>query len=92
MRSSYARGVRIIAALELFKSRNNVYPGAIDVLSTILVPFHPDPFTEKIFRFEKGGDAYKLYSAGPDMLNDMAKLVYDPTNGIGSPGDIIFRE
>jgi len=76
----------------LFKVRNNVYPDAIDELGPILDPIPPDPFTEKNFGYEKVDDTYKLYSAGPDMLNDMAAVVYEPTNGTGSKGDIIFHE
>lgn len=81
-----------MAALELLKSRNNAYPGTIDDLRTIFKPIPLDPFTEKNFRYEKVGDAYRLYSAGPDMRDDFAALKYDPKNGTQSAGDIIFRE
>ncbi len=87
-----SRGAHIMAALELFKRRNNAYPGTIDDLGTILDPIPLDPFTEKNFRYEKVGDAYRLFSAGPDMRDDFGTLIYDPTNGVQSAGDIIFRE
>ncbi len=91
-KKAYAVGARIMAALELFKRRNNTYPDGVDELADILNPIPLDPFTEKNFRYEKVGDAYRLYSAGPDMRDDFAALKYNPTNGTQSPGDIIFRE
>jgi hypothetical protein len=87
-----ARGVRIMAALELFKAQNSAYPSKVDQLDGILKPVPLDPFTESNFKYEKLGDSYRLYSGGPDMRDDFAHVVYDPTNGIQSPGDIIFRE
>jgi len=92
LKKAHAQAAKIMAALELFNRRNKTYPDRIDELAGILKPIPLDPFTERNFRYEKVGDTYKLYSAGPDMLNDMATLVYDPTNGTHSPGDIIFRE
>lgn len=91
-RKAYASGAMIMAALELLKSRNNTYPDKIDALGDILKPIPLDPFTEKNFRYEKVGDAYRLYSVGPDMRDDFGALVYDPTNGTQSTGDIIFRK
>ncbi len=87
-----SRGAHIMAALELFKRRNNAYPGTIDDLGTILEPIPLDPFTEKNFRYEKVGDAYRLYSLGPDMRDDFDALKYGPKNGTQSAADIIFRE
>ncbi len=92
IRKARVRGVRIMAALELFKVRNKAYPSTIDELGPILYPIPLDPFTEKNFRYEKVGDAYRLYSAGPDMRDDFAALKYDRKNGAQSAGDIIFRE
>jgi hypothetical protein len=89
---AYMQAARIMAALELFKRDNNAYPGTIDELSPIPHPSPLDPFTEKNFRYEKVRDAYRLYSAGPDMYDDSATIIYDPTNGVQSAGDIIFRE
>jgi len=91
-RKTHALGTRIMAALELFKVRNKAYPSTIDELGAILDPIPLDPFTEKNFRYEKVGDAYRLYSAGPDMRDDFAALKYDRKNGAQSAGDIIFRE
>ncbi len=92
IRKTHALGTRIMAALELFKSRNKAYPSTIDELGAILDPIPLDPFTEKNFRYEKVGDAYRLYSAGPDMRDDFAALKYDRKKGAQSAGDIIFRE
>jgi hypothetical protein len=89
---AHSRLTRIMAALELFRSRNNAYPDTLDDLGDILKPIPLDPFTEKNFEYGKVGDAYRLYSTGPDMRDDFAAIIYDPTNGTESPGDIIFRD
>ncbi len=50
-----------------------------------------DPYTkdEKIRWITRNSDIY-LYSVGPDHVDDGALIVYDPTNGFGAKGDLIF--
>lgn len=44
--------------------------------------------------FDKDGNLIKyeeeIYSVGPDKTDDKGQLLYDPTNGTISPGDIFF--
>jgi hypothetical protein len=49
-----------------------------------------DPFAPKgaTFNLSSGG---AIYSIGPDGRNDAARVAYDPTNGVVSPGDIFFN-
>jgi hypothetical protein len=44
-----------------------------------------DPFSHSKLGIRSNGD---LYSIGPDMRDDRGELLYDPTNGTFSPGDI----
>jgi hypothetical protein len=46
-----------------------------------------DPFTGKPLM--KMGNSF--YSLGPDMTDQGGKVVYDPTNGTLSAGDIVER-
>jgi hypothetical protein len=44
-----------------------------------------DPFSG---RPPKQTDEGQLYSIGPDGIDNALTIIYDPTNGVGSPGDI----
>ncbi len=44
-----------------------------------------DPFVEGSFKRKSNA----IYSVGPDGLDDHIKILYDPTNGILSRGDIL---
>jgi hypothetical protein len=52
-------------------------------------PFSPDhaPYH---YRGEK--DRYTLWSVGPDQQDDGGQVVYDPTNGLRSSGDLVVRQ
>ncbi|MEN6626673.1 MAG: hypothetical protein ABFD69_10650 [Candidatus Sumerlaeia bacterium] len=52
---------------------------------------YKDPFTEKPIGSAEEGKAVAIYSIGPDARDDHARIVYDPTNGTCSAGDIILR-
>jgi len=45
--------------------------------------------------FSKDGQAYGekpvFYSVGPDCIDQHASILYDPTNGTISPGDVFFK-
>ena len=34
----------------------------------------------------------RIYSIGPDRIDNFAKIIYDPTNGTFSTGDIIIKQ
>ncbi len=52
-------------------------------------PFSPDhaPYH---YRGEK--DRYTLWSIGPDQKDDGGQVVYDPTNGLRSSGDLVMHQ
>lgn len=50
-------------------------------------PHLEDPFTGQRLHVNKEA----VHSVGPDGKDDLAKVIYDPTNGTVSPGDIVIR-
>jgi hypothetical protein len=57
--------------LELFKEANNRYPYTLVVKS--LIPKENnlyDPFSEKYYRYSSSTNSYKLYSVGPNLIDD----------------------
>ncbi|MCD6385416.1 hypothetical protein J7M23_06520, partial [Candidatus Sumerlaeota bacterium] len=51
-----------------------------------------DPFmTDTPLLYFSDGTTYNVWSVGPDLHNADAKIIYDPTNGISSSGDIAYR-
>lgn len=51
----------------------------------------PDPFTGKPFLYDPDdAEPFELRSVGPDLVPNADRVVYDPTNGSFSAGDIFF--
>lgn len=51
-----------------------------------------DPFTEKPLRASEGTtETLRIYSLGPDIVDDRARISYDPTNGTMSAGDVFIE-
>lgn len=48
-------------------------------------PVPADPFSGEPYKCSEG---YKYYSIGPDKVDDEMSVLYDPTNGTRSAGDI----
>jgi hypothetical protein len=51
-----------------------------------------DPFSGKgfIYQLVSDGTNYTLYSIGPVRVDDARQILYDPTNGTVSSGDISY--
>jgi len=78
-------------AIQLYQSQKGHYPDSLDDLSlSILKDIPKDPFTDKLFVYHKTDKGFELYSPGPDMMDDNGTLIYDPTNGTISAGDIVW--
>jgi hypothetical protein len=59
-------------------------------LKPYLASIPVDPFTDKPFLWTQDSEGKPFaYSTGPDFKDDSAKLVYDPSNGTSSRGDIV---
>lgn len=84
------RLARIQAAIQLYHLEKNHWPKKIDDLKLYLSPIPVDLYTDKPFLWaqDSTGRPY-AYSVGPDFKDDSAKVIYDPTNGTTSGGDII---
>lgn len=88
------RETQIATALALFNMQNGHYPGSLSELVPQYFGALPvDPFSGKNFMYNlsRKGDNYTLYSLGPDRNDDDAKMLYDPTNGTISGGDLKFE-
>ena len=62
---------RIGVGLELFNKANNRYPVTLAVKS--LIPEENnlyDPFSKKYYRYSSSTNSYKLYSVGPNLVDD----------------------
>lgn len=87
---SFPEAARVILGLRHFRALNGVYPDSLDAIANLYKTPPVDPFTAKPFVYEKSDDGFRLYSLGPELVDDKAAIEYDPTNGTISAGDIIF--
>jgi hypothetical protein len=81
--------LRIKTANLISQKTGNDIQGDIDRLVPRFFAFQPkDPFSQVDFRID---EAKKLpYSVGPDLKDDGARILYDPTNGTISVGDVMI--
>lgn len=88
---SQNRITELTVALEYYRMKNKEYPDSLEQLSPGIIK-EPilDPITGKPFMYHKTDEAFELYSIGPDLKDDKGELVYDPTNGTVSAGDIVY--
>ena len=54
------------------------------------INIHKDPFTENGLKYLNHSNTF--YSIGPDRVDQKLKILYDPTNGIFSSGDIMVKK
>ena len=101
VRTSYERTRGVLFTMEVglkryFKEHKR-YPGEASALTTPISYFMRkiaiDPFSKEQspvrLKVNKKGKKYKAYSIGPDQTDNLGMILYDPTNGIISRGDII---
>ena len=87
------RKVQIATALATYRAKNGRYPADLSALIPEFFDAMPiDPFSGKgfIYQLVSEGTNYTLYSIGPDRMNDERQILYDPTNGTVSSGDISY--
>lgn len=86
------RMARIDLAIALYRHAENRAPESLAVLGKADLP--KDPFTGHSFGYIPLQDSadYILYSTGPDEKEDQDAVIYDPTNGTLSRGDIFGPE
>ena len=64
-------------------SKNNITSGTIDSIIDI--------YSGKSIRWKKSDSGIYSYSIGPDNFDNNIEITYDPTNGLYSAGDIVFK-
>lgn len=72
-----------------YRAEKGNIPAEISALREIGLTPPDDPFSNQSLKYISAGDRAYLYSIGPDLTDNDAKLHYDPTNGTISSGDII---
>jgi len=83
------QNVRMAAATVDCLLRSDAFPEKTEDFSRFFPSGLPiDPFGSQSMRFQSRLDSFTCYSIGPDEQDDGGALVYDPTNGTLSQGDI----
>jgi hypothetical protein len=81
----------LAAAVREYQSKHNQLPEKLENLVPEVLPSLPaDPLSGESFRYRVKGNLGVIYSIGLDGKDNDAALLYDPTNGIISQGDIAF--
>jgi len=81
-----------LAACKIDKKR---YPIRLSALVPDYFEALPmDPFNGEEFRYKAApdGSTYTLHGVGPDRKDEKTAMLYDPTNGTISDGDIFFKK
>lgn len=101
--SKYVRTLKDLkstqTALESYHVDNNRYP---EILQELISPVKYISSVPRDPLFENGSeylkyyaipekDAYVIYSVGPDGIDDSGLVIYDPTNGTSSKGDLVLQ-
>jgi hypothetical protein len=81
-------------ALEKYKDAKGRYPDSLDALmrTSIMTSQPIDPFSGKPLCYRRMGQGYRLYSVGPDGIDQKGRSEYselDRFKGIFSEGDIL---
>lgn len=84
----------LTTALESYWVDYKCYPKQLDQLTTpisyiVWIPkdeFNPSEQLKYCLKDEK----FRVYSIGPDQQDDRLAIIYNPTNGLFSTGDISF--
>ncbi len=84
--------VYIASAIRVYQSKNQKMPEKLEnLVPDPLTTLPQDPFTSLTFNYFSQSTEVVLYSVGPDTTDDHAQLLYDPTNGTMSKGDIVVK-
>jgi len=79
------------AAILLYHYDLKVYPERLDSMIPTYIPTLPqDPFRQNPLTYLPQGQIPRIYSWGPDGLDNYGGVPYNPTRGLSSSGDIYF--
>ncbi len=93
--TSKLRETQLATALAAYKIDKKRYPIRLSALVPDYLKVLPmDPFNGEEYHYKpaRDGSTYMLYSVGPDRKDEATVVVYDPTNGTLSGGDIFFKK
>ena len=81
---------QVQAAIHWYHLKEKKWPKGLKDLEPGYISKVPlDPFVDKPFRWSQDSTGVPfVYSVGPDFKDDSVKVLYDPTNGTVSGGDI----
>lgn len=85
---------QIATALEIARRQNGRYPQKLSDLVPICFKTLPiDPFSGNEFTYNLSPDAatYFLLGSGPTLAGTGGAVMYDPTNGTVSAGDLFYK-
>ena len=86
----FLRLAQLQAAIQLYYLEKKQWPKGLDDLKPYFKSMPLDPFNDKLFLWSTDSTGKPFaYSVGPDFKNDLAKIVYEPSNGVASVGDVI---
>ncbi len=86
---SRLRLAEIQSAIQMYHLQKKKWSKSLEELKPDYLATIPlDPFTKKPFLWSQDSTGPFAYSVGPDFKDNSAKIVYDPTNGTVSSGDI----
>jgi hypothetical protein len=77
------------AQLLTYRAAKGSLPQQISAVAELGFTPPNDPFSGKPFQYGVTGAHGVLYSLGPNLQDEQARVSYDPTNGTVSAGDII---
>lgn len=86
---------QIATALAACKIDKKRYPIRLSALVPDYFKIQPmDPFNGEEYRYKAApdGSTYTLHGVGPDRKDEATAVLYDPTNGTISGGDIFFKK
>jgi tetratricopeptide (TPR) repeat protein len=80
------------AATKLYQLQEGKLPESIQTLIPTYIPELPvDTFAKNPIILKSFDQLVVLYSYGPDTTNDNGQIIYDPTNGVFSRGDLLLQ-
>ena len=82
----------IASFLDIIQKKDGIYPRDLFKVSRYRKDQLKDPFSSENMNYLSGFDEILVWSNGPDQDNDKALIMYDPTNGTISNGDIILKK
>jgi hypothetical protein len=77
------RGTWLMLGLREYKNEHGVWPESLDSIAPhVPAEAFSDPITGEAFVYQREGEAFRLYSKGPNRTDDAGRYRYVPESGI----------